>query len=128
MFATYENLVPTTSLDRLLGGRQPDSRMLIKLDLEGAEIVTLDGAKKVIGRTPRPVWVIEHGLTENYEGSPRGQNPRFLELFETPWSTGYAAYSAPGPSETRREIVRADVENAVRTGQRGWDGINVIFE
>ena len=48
--------VPVTTLDRLLGGRDP---RVIKIDVEGAELQVLRGAQETLGRA-RPVVLFEH--------------------------------------------------------------------
>lgn len=49
--------VPTISLDAfLLSNPKPD---LIKLDVEGAELSVLRGAKSLLESNPPPVWIIE---------------------------------------------------------------------
>jgi FkbM family methyltransferase len=54
---TTESLtVPVTTLDRLLGSRDP---RVIKIDVEGAELQVLRGARKTLGRA-RSVVLFEH--------------------------------------------------------------------
>jgi len=55
-------IVPTTTLDSLLDGY--DSIDLIKVDVEGAEWLVLDGAEKTVGKVQ--FWMIEsHNPTRN---------------------------------------------------------------
>jgi FkbM family methyltransferase len=127
MSSTYDNLVPTVTLDSILGDRRSITRPVVKLDLEGAEWMAVRGAAELLRRSPRPVWMIEMGLTENFESAPSGKNPEFAALFERFWSEGYASYSAPPPGESARRLEAADVDMALASGRRPWGGINVVF-
>ncbi|MDH5672675.1 MAG: FkbM family methyltransferase [Myxococcales bacterium] len=84
----YRTIVSATTLDRVLLERS-GQRMLIKVDVEGAEYSLLKGAVETLRLQPSPVWLMEICLREH---SPDGQNPRFLETFETFWKAGYAAF------------------------------------
>lgn len=120
--ATYETLVPATTLDRLLEGRYLGRQLLIKVDVEGHEHAVLRGALATLRREPRPTWLLEHGLTENFPG---GRNPHFEAVFEAFWQAGYTARAVEEPGEP--VIGRAEVADAVRTGVRPWRGLNVLF-
>jgi FkbM family methyltransferase len=52
-------LVPTNSLDNIIASRFAGKRLLIKVDVEGAEDVVLSGAMATMALTPRPVWLME---------------------------------------------------------------------
>ena len=116
-----EILVPTTTLDSLLSGRFTGKRLLVKLDVEGNEYQTIRGAQTILGRTPAPVWIIEHGLTENFSHL----NPHFMDLFASFWSNEYRSYVA---DEEQREVLPADVQRWVDRGVRDFGGINFIFK
>jgi FkbM family methyltransferase len=99
----YSRLVPANTLDNLLAGRAQGERLLIKLDVEGAEYRVLEGAAATLARSPAPVWIVEHGLHENFED----RNPWYMPLFEKFWAAGYEALAI---EENARRIDRAEVE------------------
>lgn len=61
-------VLPATTLDKLLEGRQLVLPILLKLDLQGAELDALDGAKYFLSVVS---WIVMEVSLENYnEGSP----------------------------------------------------------
>jgi len=92
-------LVPTNTLDNLLADRLTGKRVVLKIDVEGAELRVLNGARKLLGS--RPPILLEASLTRNH---PDGFNPDFSRIFETLWSLGYSAYVADG----ERSLVSAE--------------------
>lgn len=103
--------VRLATLDGLLGPRLGRDNLLIKIDVEGAEVEVLDGAMKTMLATPAPVWVVEIGVGELH---PRGMN-RFSLTMGKFFDAGYKAFTA---GVERREITREDVE----AGRRYVDG------
>lgn len=103
--ARFSQTVPVSTLDRVLGGRFSNARLLIKMDVEGAEYQVLEGALDTLERVPRPVWLIEVCLREFH---PAGSNPDFQRIFELFFSRNYAAYAvakglqAVTPEEVQR--------------------------
>jgi FkbM family methyltransferase len=112
--------VPVSTLDILLGGRFEHQRLLVKIDVEGAEHQVLRGALRTLAREPRPRWLLEVCLTEHQQGI----NPFFVEVFETFWQHGYRSATL----EDAREITRADVQEWVATGRRTFGSYSVVFE
>jgi FkbM family methyltransferase len=55
--------VPTTTLDALRAERRAPA--LIKLDVEGAESLVLQGAQEVLAQRPAPAWIVEIHSAEN---------------------------------------------------------------
>ena len=77
------------------------------------------GAEKTLQR-PNVSWLIEHGLTENFDGI----NPNFRALFEIFWNHGYTAYTL-NPS---REVTGADVNRWLAQEKRDFGGIDFLFQ
>ncbi len=114
--------VATSTLDTLLGGRFDGKRLLIKMDVEGAEYQVLEGATAMLAAVPGPVWLLEICLTEHH---PAGVNPHFADVFERFWSHGYRARTA---GEQSRPVQRADVERWVRERRRDFGYVSYVFE
>ena len=107
---SYVHLVPCLTLDKVLGRRFQKEKLLILVDIEGAEHAMLKGAQSILQITPRPIWLVEIVAHENQpQGCPI--NPNFESTFEIFFQNGYRAYT--GNSELR-EITRADVQKIAR--------------
>lgn len=87
--AGHRQLVPVTTLDTLIGHRFEGERLLVKIDVEGAEYDVLSGAMKTAARAPKPFWMVEATPHE-----------RFLDTFEFFWSRGYECRIADGQRPT----------------------------
>lgn len=120
--SVWRRLVPVTTLDILLAGRFPGDRLLIKIDVEGAELDVLKGATETLRRLPAPLWLVEINLTEHH---PSGLNPAFVEVFRLFWQHGYACSTA---DEERRIVTDDDIQRWVAHRQRDFGNINYIFE
>lgn len=119
--SNYETSVFVNTLDRLLEGRFPGQRLVIKVDVEGHEHALLLGAAETLDRRPAPAWMMEIALTENFGGSI---NPNYFEIFETFWSRGYQANPLAQPE---RVVSRADVERWIRDRRTDHGDINYQF-
>ncbi len=120
--STYQTLVPVNTLDNLIADRLKGKRLLIKMDVDGNEFNVLRGATVVLRQEPKPIWIIEHGLTENFDGEI---NPNFEKLFNLFWQHGYTAYTI----ENEPRLVNSDNVNLwVAQGKRTFGGINYMFK
>ncbi len=117
----YSSVIPTTTLDHLLGSRYLDKRLFIKIDIEGMEYACLQGATETLARVLAPTWFVEIYLNE---GHPQGLNPHFLATFELFWRHGYQAREAVPDGKA---IARADVERWVAEGRVGSPTPNYWF-
>jgi FkbM family methyltransferase len=105
----YSKVVPVSTLDRVLGTTFGGKRLLIKIDVEGAEYQVLKGALGTLEMRPRPVWLLEVCMDEFH---PSGLNPDFERIFRLFWDAGYRAYTASrSPTPVTPEDVRAWLES-----------------
>jgi FkbM family methyltransferase len=117
----WQRTIPLTTLDVLLAGRFRGQRLLIKVDVEGAEHAALAGANETLARRPAPVWLVEVCFSENF---PKGINPHFRAVFERYWAAGYSASSL----EAARPVLPEDVGRWTRNGRRDFGYVSYIFQ
>lgn len=116
------NTIPINTLDNLLGTRFDGRRLLIKVDVEGAELDALRGASRTLTMVPAARWLIEVCLTEHH---PDGCNPHYVGVFAHLFAHGYAAYSVEGGM---RPVTLADVERWFASRTRDFGYISFYFE
>jgi FkbM family methyltransferase len=119
----YKTVMPVTTLDILMRGRFPGKKMVVKIDVEGAEYRVLEGAADLLSREPQPTWMIEICLDEYH---PKGVNENFLPTFELFWRNGYEAFPAL-PARERRPIRPAEAQTWVKDRHVRSGVINYIF-
>jgi len=113
--------IALTTLDSVLAHRFLNERLLIKVDVEGAEFNLLKGATETLARSPSPTWVVEICLSENFPGN---RNPRYIETFDFLFDSGYRAMTA---NKERRPVRKDDVMSWYTAG-RTPDGVyNYLF-
>jgi FkbM family methyltransferase len=102
---SYVRQVPILTLDRIVGDSHAEKRLLVLMDIEGAEYQALQGALRTLGRAPRPIWFIEVVSTEHQPGGVT-MNPHFGATFDLFFERGYRAYAADasGREYTRERI------------------------
>ena len=90
---SYVTSVPILSLDRILGDTLRTKKALIIVDIEGAEWLMLQGARKTLENFPPPIWLMEISFNEH---QPVGTdiNPNFAKTFELFFNSGYKAITA----------------------------------
>jgi len=111
----------TETLPNVIAGRFLENKILIKIDVEGAEYQVLQGAEVTLRRTPRPIWLMEICLNEFH---PEGANPDYLKTFELFWRHGYQAYSA---SRVPKLVTQDDVSRWVNAGKCDSGTFNYVF-
>jgi FkbM family methyltransferase len=113
--------VPVARLDDILGTRFDGKRLLIKVDVEGAEYAVIQGATATLRRQPRPLWLMEICLGEFH---PDGVNPDFVRTFDAFFDNGYLAYVV---ADELRPVERRDVERWAHAGATGAGSFNYVF-
>ena len=123
MSANYKETVPVSTLDDSLGHRLPGSRLLIVVDIEGAELAMLRGASCVLARKPKPVWMVEISIDEH---QPAGLsiNPHLAETFELFRSAGYVAWEL---GATFRPLQDDRIHRIVSSGVNTLETHNFVF-
>lgn len=118
----YVTLVPCSTLDKVIGSRLTGKKVLVLVDIEGAEFWMLQGAGAMLANDPRPIWVVEITATEHQpDGTPL--NPNFEKTFKAFFERGYRAYSVGAGS---REITMDDV-NLISRGDLRLGTHNFLF-
>lgn len=88
----YVTLVPSSTMDLMLGTRIRGKKALILIDVEGAEKQVLDGANIMLTSEPKPIWMVE--ITSKHN-QPNGIdiNLNFRSTFQLFFQNGYKANS-----------------------------------
>lgn len=119
----YVTQVPVLSLDRIIGTTINNKRTLILVDIEGAELFLLLGAKKILENNPKPIWLIEISISEH---QPQGVNlnPNLLKTFQIFWDHGYESFTA---NEELKQIFPHDLNEVINSGIDSIKSDNFVF-
>ena len=111
---SFMTLVPSSTMDIVLGNRLQGRTSLVIIDVEGAEKWMLEGATIMLASDPKPIWLVEITARDN---QPRGveMNPHFSSTFQMFFQHGYQAFSVnqdlnPISMEDVESIARGDME------------------
>jgi FkbM family methyltransferase len=119
---SYVTLVPSSTMDTVLGTRLQGKRVLLIVDVEGSEKRVLQGATKMLTNNPKPTWVMEITTTEH---QPQGvaMNPDLKSIFELFFKNEYQS------STFDREIrpLTIDDVDLVLNGSRNFGTYNFMF-
>jgi len=119
----FVSLVPTNTLDNILGWRFSGQRLLFIIDVEGAELMLINGARHHLSMTPRPIWMVEVAVTEHLPAGLR-VNPNLLATFQAFWREGYVALKLNPKLE---EVSEEEVVAIQRGGRRTLESHNFLF-
>jgi len=119
----YVRFVPVSTADRLLAGASLGNNVLVVMDVEGAELLALRGASELLGRRPKPVWMVEIAVDQH---QPGGQiiDPNLQATFSIFWDAGYCAYTA---QRAPRVVTQSEVAQVVRSGKNTLGVHNFLF-
>jgi FkbM family methyltransferase len=117
----FQQTIAVTTLDTLLGDRFDGKKLLVKIDVEGAEHRVLKGAERTIRMSPKPTWMIEICLNEYH---PAGLNPDYSATFEMFWAQGYEARTADGQN---RLVSPVDIREWIAARRSSLKVFNYIF-
>jgi len=119
---SYVTLVPSSTMDVVLGTRLHGTKALILVDVEGAEQPMLEGATIMLESTPRPVWIVEVATTEH---QPHGVelNPNLRTTFQLFFRNGYKSFTL---DRELRPVTIEDVD-LVLNGKQRFATHNFIF-
>jgi FkbM family methyltransferase len=115
-------LVPASTMDIVLGDRLQGKKVLVIIDIEGAEKWMLEGATKMLNNEPKPTWLVEINSTE-HQPQNIDINPNFQDTFQIFFKHGYSAFTA-----NRKMISVTDKSvQLVVNGTQTMDTHNFIF-
>jgi FkbM family methyltransferase len=120
----YRQWVPVSTLDSTVGSRLEGKQCLILVDVEGAELMMLEGSSVFLEMTPKPIWVMEITVTEHL---PKGVhvNPNLLATFELFWKNDYQAWTC---TNDPRRIEKEQIRKIAKTGNNTLGTHNFIFK
>lgn len=117
----YTSMVPSSTLDTILGDRLRGEQALIIIDVEGAEKLVLSGAQGALQNTPKPILMIEI-VVEQKKGI--GRNKELLSTFDMLWNAGYESFTA---TDQRRAVTRHEIEAVQKSGVNTLGTYNFLF-
>jgi len=119
----YMTLVPSLTMNTVLGERLQGKKILLIVDIEGAENMMLEGSSILLDMNPKPIWLVEICCTEH---QPKGIkiNPNLLQTFEKFWNKGYDSITA---DRFLRKITKAEILKIIETQIDTLGICNFIF-
>jgi FkbM family methyltransferase len=117
----YKKIVPVTTLDNVLSGRFIDKKLLIKIDVEGAEYQVLKGSLNTLNRRIKPIWLLEVCFKEFH---PDGANPDFENIFNLFFSNGYSVYTA---TSVPSQVLQDDISLWMKNNSTNSGTFNYVF-
>ncbi len=121
--SNYRRLVPTSTLDHIMGDKLTGRKCFILVDIEGTEKLMLEGAQSVLNLNPKPIWLVEITISEN---QPSGTqiNPNLLSTFQIFWKRGYESQTA---DKYHQPVSENDILKIIETGADHLSSHNFLF-
>ena len=119
----YRRLVPTSTLDHIVGDKLTGQKCFFLVDIEGTEKLMLEGAQSTLNLTPKAVWLVEITICEN---QPSGThiNPNLLPTFQIFWENGYESRTA---DKNFQPVHKDDIVKIIETGSDHLSSHNFLF-
>jgi len=119
---SYMTLVPSSTMDVVLGTRLRGKRALILVDIEGAEKWMLEGATIMLANDPKPIWLVEI-MTKDHQPCGVEINQNLTNTFQMFFQNGYQAFNV---DQDMHPITMGDVD-LVSRGRLEFDNHNFLF-
>lgn len=116
--------VACNTLDNLVADRIQGKRVLILVDIEGAEFGLLRGAQRVLAATVKPTWLMEISVDE-HRPADSPINPHLRETFDLLWSHGYRAVTA---NKARAAVTQQLVDASIADRRNRLGHYNFLFQ
>lgn len=120
---SYVTQVPVLSLDRILGNTLQNKLALILVDIEGAELMMLQGAMQTLQHEPRPIWIVEIS-TKEHQPVGTTMNPYLIETFDMFFTRGYRAFTA----DDQQDEVTQEMLREIAAGKDNLATHNFLFK
>jgi len=92
---SYVTLVPSSTMDVVLGTRLRGKKVLVLVDVEGAEKWVIEGASIMLANDPKPIWVVEIMSTDHQPASVV-VNPNLKSTFHLFYQNNYRSFTFDG--------------------------------
>lgn len=120
--SSFKQKIAVSSLDTILGNRLLGKRVVVKMDVEGAEFPALLGARALLESQPKPVWMVEIILSEHRDNE---SNPNFMATFDLFLERNYRVFEIGG---SEKELSREEIQEYVKSDTHsGWARGNYLF-
>ena len=119
---SYVALVPSSTMDVVLGNRLRGKKVLILVDVEGAEKWMLEGATTMLSNDPKPIWLVEI-MTKDHQPNGVRLNPDLTTIFQMFLEIGYRPFRA---DKDMRPITMEEID-LVSKGNLEFGTHNFVF-
>lgn len=121
--SAYKSLVPTSTLNNVIGNRYSNERLLIIIDIEGSELKALNGASNLLERSIKPIWMVEIS-SNDHQPESNTINPNLYETFKVFFDNGYSAKTV---EKFPRPVLLDEISSICSSGVSTLSSHNFIF-
>jgi len=119
----FSRWVPVIALDDVVNVSRLSSKLIILVDVEGAEKALLDGAKSFLARRPKPLWIVEISIDE-HQPSGTSINPLLVATFQKFWDLNYSCITF---DEHLATVTTQSIQQIALTGVNTLPAHNFLF-